>query len=305
MTMFTQFNFSLFLKIVFSDHTIEAYDILVALLESELGQLLANLRATGIGANSPPYHHTTDSRVITPVSGSTAAKTTTLSSPHLNPRQLPCSASCGNVSEQSQFPSEIPTSTSSLTCQGSGNNNNSNDNSPTEVPQRIPLSYKHSDDNNTSKSVPHRHPVPSAPGTTFILSTTSTTVTTTSASLPAFSEQEEGEIRALIEKANENRLTAENAARVFLSRITLESSERNVATTTGSMIILPGSDHRLHNNDLQRSNDHHDPHPSLPWEETSSCSQTLRLDLLAFSLSLFYPSFPFFIFQPKDNNDFV
>jgi len=33
----------------FSDSCFEAYDILVALLESELGQLLANCRAAGIG----------------------------------------------------------------------------------------------------------------------------------------------------------------------------------------------------------------------------------------------------------------
>jgi hypothetical protein len=33
----------------YSDRAIEAYDVLVALLESELGLLLANCRAAGIG----------------------------------------------------------------------------------------------------------------------------------------------------------------------------------------------------------------------------------------------------------------
>jgi hypothetical protein len=37
------------LALTYSDRAIEAYDVLVALLESELGLLLANCRAAGIG----------------------------------------------------------------------------------------------------------------------------------------------------------------------------------------------------------------------------------------------------------------
>ena len=37
------------LALGYSDRAIEAYDVLVALLESELGLLLANCRAAGIG----------------------------------------------------------------------------------------------------------------------------------------------------------------------------------------------------------------------------------------------------------------
>jgi hypothetical protein len=37
------------LALSYSDRAIEAYDVLVALLESELGLLLANCRAAGIG----------------------------------------------------------------------------------------------------------------------------------------------------------------------------------------------------------------------------------------------------------------
>lgn len=294
----------MFIPFVFSDHTIEAYDILVALLESELGQLLANLRATGIGANSPAYHQVTDNGELIPAT-TTSCNASTLSSPNLDLTSTSCSTSSSANALHQQQNQLQPTTTAqtsiiSSCCTGnsSGNNNNSNDNSPTGELSRTSVVSSSSYNNNANRTTDHQHPLHESTSTTttttaaLILATrTSTSITTTSASTPGFSGQEELDIRALIERANENRLTAENAARVLLTRFVADPSgleNTNCGSNTGSLLNLPVSDHHQqhHNNNHGRENHHHHhlcppgqsvvPPLPLPWEETSSCSQTLR-----------------------------
>lgn len=245
-----------------SDHTIEAYDILVALLESELGQLLANLRATGIGAsdNTCSGHmiENGENNGIVPAGGNAGAAVNALSS-----HSPPCPSSSSSAIQS--------------TSVSSGNNNNSNDNSPTGEHSKTP-----GQQGSTAAPIPsssksrHGQTNLSPSGTTLFVSTTTTT-TTTAAFTP-----EEMDIRALIERANENRLTAENAARVLLSRFMVESpgSENN-----NCMVILPpaGDHHNHHHHGHSRNGGNHHGSPGqggppqpLPWEETSSCSQTLR-----------------------------
>ncbi|CAL8130708.1 unnamed protein product [Orchesella dallaii] len=244
-------NVALQLAVGYSDHTIEAYDILVALLESELGQLLANLRATGIGAN-------------TPYDG-IASCSSAFSSPH------PPSPSSNAIQIQ---PTPIISSTIN-----SGNNNNSNDNSPTgEHSASVPSSTSPKCPPSSSSSPKDiiNDNTSGHGATALIVQTTTTTTTTTTA---AFTP-DELDIRALIERANENRLTAENAARVLLSRFMVDSpgSENNNST-----VILPGNhlhprshhNHHPHNKDVSHHGPPGQPAPPLPWEETSSCSQTL------------------------------
>lgn len=287
--------FPISFQFCFSDHTIEAYDILVALLESELGQLLANLRATGIGANSTPRHHSiTDDGLIIP-----ASTTSVLSSPNLIPTS--CSYSSTNVLHQEQYqPTSITTTPATpitSPCNSSGNNNNSNDNSPIGEPSRTSVVISSSNSNiNNASTDQHREATSTMTTTTtsaliLATTTTSTTIPATSTSTPLFTGQtgqEELDVRALIERANENRLTAENAARVLLSRFMAESpgSENNNCGSGSSMVILSGSDHHHHRSNHSHhsgsgNHHHHCPPgqptiPPLPWEETSSCSQTLR-----------------------------
>lgn len=154
-----------------SDHAIDAYDVLVALLESELGQLLANCRAVGIGS-----------------SGSSGSG---------------CGSSSSGIGTLSQ-------------CQDSSHHGT--------------LSSKDSKEELDSTKE---------------------------------EQEDESHVKSLLQRANENRFVAENAARTLLGRLLLDSGS-------------PGSENNNHGgsptgNPLQQLQQ------SPPaWEDHSCCSQTLR-----------------------------
>lgn len=245
-----------------SDHTIEAYDILVALLESELGQLLANLRATGIGAGSSPHEN------IKALSSLPCPTPPSSTSNNIS--------TCNNNALQKVQPSSISSGGSG--GGSSGNNNNSNDSSPTGEHFKSTIQDSASSHLNLSTSTT----TTTTSATMIVATSTTTTMSTCSVSpVTAFTTQEEMDIRVLIERANENRLTAENAARVLLSRFMMDSpaSENN-----NSMIILPlgsvGDQHNQQGYHLSHNHNHTSHVQLRPWEEASSGSQTLRFVLV-------------------------